>query len=83
MKTLRIALGSFLLGAALSIAPIAVYAECDSQMWLQDMPDCHYYHMYVLTGSNCDPEVCVCSYSQTSSIHYESGPCDDRWGWFM
>jgi hypothetical protein len=80
MKTLRIALGSFLLGAALSLAPIAAYAACDPYIWLQDGPDCHYYHMYALNGSNCDSEGCVCSYYRTSSVHYESGHCDQESG---
>lgn len=75
MKTLKIAIGSFFVGAVLSLAPIVAYAACDTYIWVQDSADCHESHMYVLTGSNCGDDVCVCSYRQTSSIHREDS-CD-------
>jgi hypothetical protein len=67
------------------LLPVAAYAVCEEHIWVQDMSDCHYSHMYQLmeNGESCNNEVCVCAYYQTSSIHYESGPCDDRWGGFM
>lgn len=71
MKKLKVILGAFVVGAFLSLAPIAVYAACDSAIWLQDDSDCHMYHRYVLIGENCGPEVCVCAYIQTSSVHRE------------
>jgi hypothetical protein len=76
MKSLKIALGSFFVGAVLSLAPIVAYASCDQEIWVQDSPDCHMYHRYVLTGSNCGDDVCVCSYAQTSSVHREDS-CGD------
>ena len=71
MKTLKRALGSFFVGAALALTTIAAYAACDQYIWVQDSPDCHEYHMYTLTGSNCGDDVCVCSYAQTRSVHRE------------
>jgi hypothetical protein len=75
MKTLKIALGSFFVGAVLSLAPIAVYAQCDSAIYVQDMSDCHYYSRYTLVGSNCGDGVCVCAYLRTRSVHRED-TCD-------
>ena len=81
MKTLKMTLGSFFVGAIISLAPIVAYAACDSEVWIQDSPDCHMYHRYVLVGENCGPEVCVCAYIQTSSVHREdSCQGDDRIG---
>ncbi len=77
MKTLKLALASFFVGAVLSIAPIVAYAQCDSEIWFQDTSDCHVYHRYTLTGSSCNSEVCVCSYARDESAcpHIEEGPC--------
>ncbi len=77
MKTLKIALGSFLVGAVLSLAPIVAYAGCDQEIWVQDSPDCHMSHRYELMegGQSCNSEVCVCAYRQTSSVHRED-TCD-------
>jgi hypothetical protein len=77
MKTLKIALGSFLVGAALSIAPIVTYA-CDAEIWVADTGDCHVYHRYVLVGTGGDEEVQICAYeSAGGSPHIESGPCSE------
>jgi hypothetical protein len=77
MKTLKIALGSFLLGAALSVAPIVAYAQCDQYIWVQDSADCHESHRYELVGSDCGGGVCVCAYlrSEGQCAHMEEGPC--------
>jgi hypothetical protein len=76
MKTFKLALGSFVVGAVLSIAPIGAYAACSEQIWVQDGSDCHIYNMYSLVGSNCGGDVCVCAYAQDGGCyHYESGPC--------
>lgn len=79
MKTLKIALGSFVVGALLSLAPIVAYASCDQYIWVQDSPDCHESHMYILmeNGESCNSEVCVCAYTQTSSVHREDHCYDD------
>lgn len=73
MKTLKIALGSFFVGAVLSLAPIVAYAACEQEIWVQDTPDCHEYHRYELMegGESCSDYVCVCAYRQTSSVHRE------------
>jgi hypothetical protein len=78
MKTLKIALGSFLLGAALSVAPIVAYAACEEEIWVQDTSDCQVYHRYTLVGSNCGGDVCVCAYIRDESAcpHIEEGPCN-------
>ena len=62
MKTLRIAVGSFLLGAA-PIAPIAAYAVCDNQIWVQDMAGVT-TPMYQLmeNGESCNNGVVYCAY---------------------
>jgi hypothetical protein len=77
MKTLKIALGSFFVGAVLSLAPIVAYATCDQYIWVHDTADCHESHMYALMegGESCNSEVCVCAYEQTSSIHRDDS-CD-------
>lgn len=77
MKTFKIVLASFFLGAVLSIAPIVAYAECEQYIWVQDDADCHVSHMYELVGSNCSGDVCVCAYIRKESecAHIESGPC--------
>lgn len=77
MKTLRIALGSFLLGAALSFAPLVTYA-CASMIWVQDDGNCNSYHRYNLNGSSSNGHVEVCSYAPAGgSAHIESGNCED------
>jgi hypothetical protein len=78
MTALKVALGSFLMGAALSVAPIVAYAACDEEIWVQDDPsNCQIHHRYTLVGSNCDGDVCVCAYmrDEDSCPHIESGPC--------
>jgi hypothetical protein len=77
MKTIKLVLASFFLGAVLSIAPIVAYAACEEEIWVQDDPDCHVSHRYVLAGQNCGGDVCVCAYIRDDSqcAHIESGPC--------
>jgi hypothetical protein len=73
MKTIKLVLASFFLGAVLSIGPIVAFAACEQEIWVQDSADCHESHRYVLmeNGESCNHEVCVCAYSQTSSVHRE------------
>jgi hypothetical protein len=78
MKTLKIALGSFLVGAALSVVPMVAYASCDPNIWVQDPSDCHVYHRYELVGSNCGDGVCVCAYMDSGGcVHRESDCSED------
>lgn len=76
MKTWKIALGSLVVGAVLSLVPIVAYASCAPEIWVQDDPDCHISHRYTLIGQNCSEEPCVCAYRKTSSTHIEDGPCE-------
>jgi len=78
MKTLKIALCSFMFGAVLSIAPMVAYAQCEQDIWVQDEPsNCQVFHRYTLVGQNCGGGVCVCAYirDEDSCPHIESGPC--------
>ena len=77
MKTLKIVLASFFVGAVLSIAPLVAYAACEQEIWVQDDPDCHVSHRYELVGENCSGGVCVCAYirAEGECAHIESGPC--------
>lgn len=78
MKTLKLMLASFFVGAVVSLAPIVAYAQCDSQIWVQDDPsNCQVSHRYELVGSNCSDGVCVCAYMRAEGecAHIESGPC--------
>jgi hypothetical protein len=77
MKTLKRALWSFFVGALLSVAPIVTVAACDSVIYVQDQPDCHYYSRQELAGQDCnaDGSVCSCAYLSTGSIHRED-TCD-------
>lgn len=81
MKTLKIALASFFVGMLLSVAPIVTYA-CEAAIYVQDTPDCHYYHRYEFAGGSCnaDGSVCSCAYLQTSSVHRED-VCVDGGGY--
>ncbi len=49
MKTLKLALISFAVGATLSTGSLAAYA-CASTIYVQDQSDCHFYSRYVLVG---------------------------------
>src|SRR5678815_4750802 len=46
MKTLKLALISFAVGATLSTGSLAAYA-CASTIYVQDQSDCHFYSRYV------------------------------------
>lgn len=56
MKTLKLGVISFFIGALLSVVPIAVYAACDNSI-VYEGTTCQ------LTGENCDASVCVCAYN--------------------
>ena len=75
MKTLKLALLSFVAGVVLSVAPIVTYA-CAADIWVADTDDCHVYHRYVLVGSSSGGGVSVCAYEATGTTHIESGSCD-------
>ncbi len=56
MKSLKLGVISFFIGALLSIVPISVYAGCGKTTEYEGTT-CY------LTGENCDGGVCVCSYN--------------------
>lgn len=79
MRTLRMALLSFLFGVAISFATAVGYAACADMIWVQDAEDCHIYHRYNLVGESCEGGVCVCAYlpAAGSSTHHQEGKCAD------
>jgi hypothetical protein len=77
MKTLKLALLSFVAGVVLSIAPIVTHA-CASTVWLQSSTNCNAYDRYTLVSSSSDGGVEVCYYQASGgSQHIEAGLCDD------
>lgn len=56
MKSLKLGIISFFIGAMLSIVPISVYASCPPTRQ-EGKKSCW------LTGENCSGGVCVCSYN--------------------
>ncbi len=56
MKTLKLVVISFFIGAVLSVVPISVYAGC-AKTTEYEGTSCY------LTGESCSDGVCVCSYN--------------------
>lgn len=75
MKTLKLALISFAVGATLSAGSFAAYA-CASEIYVQDQADCHFYTRYVLVGSSSNGEVEVCAYQDAGGSKHREDTCD-------
>jgi len=75
MKTLKLALISFAVGATLSTGSLAAYA-CASTIYVQDQSDCHFYSRYVLVGSSSNGEVEVCAYENSGGSLHREDTCD-------
>lgn len=71
MKAWKLILTSFVIGAGLSIMPIAAYA-CEDFLYIQDQPDCHLYTRWVLTFASSQDGVETCVYEDFGgSLHRE------------
>ncbi len=75
MKAWKLALTSFVIALALSVASVAAYA-CAAVIYVQDASDCHMYHRYVLVGSSSGGGVEICSYEDAGGCLHREDTCD-------